>query len=151
MTTNETLWRSCQETMASIPDDAAGAGLKAVFRYFDGEDITPGMLPPLAYTAFCLIKPFMEQTLTEPTMVSSSPREERPSSQDSIAVSVTEAAELLGVSKPTIYGMIRRGELRPRKAGRRTLISYAELKDWGGGGVDGKQPELSDGARPDAG
>lgn len=36
MTTNETLWRSCQETMVSIPDDAAGAGLKAVFRYFGG-------------------------------------------------------------------------------------------------------------------
>lgn len=49
-----------------------------------------------------------------------------------ITVSVERAAELLGVCKPTVYGMIRRGELHARKAGRRTLLSYEELKEWGG-------------------
>ena len=51
-----------------------------------------------------------------------------------ITVPVKEAAELLGVSKPTVYSMIRRGELHVHKAGRRTLLSYEELKRWGGHG-----------------
>lgn len=50
---------------------------------------------------------------------------------DPITVSVEEAAKLLGVSKPTVYGMIRRGEFHAHKAGRRTLLSYEELKGWG--------------------
>lgn len=45
----------------SVGDKAAGAGLKAAFRYFDGEDIPPGSLTPQAFTVFCVIRPYIDE------------------------------------------------------------------------------------------
>lgn len=45
----------------SVGDKAAGAGLKAAFRYFDGEDIPPGSLSPQAFTVFCVIRPYIDE------------------------------------------------------------------------------------------
>lgn len=62
-------WRkmisSQREAMESIPDAVAGAAIKAAFRYFDGEEVDQGSIEPMAYTAFCLIKPFIDRTLDE--------------------------------------------------------------------------------------
>lgn len=45
----------------SVGDKAAGAGLKATFRYFDGEDIPDGSLSPQAFTVFCVIRPYIDE------------------------------------------------------------------------------------------
>ncbi len=63
-----TWWRmfaSQRAAIESIPDAAAGAGIKAAFRYFDGEDVTADSMDPLAYTAFCLIKPFIDKSIED--------------------------------------------------------------------------------------
>jgi len=49
---------------------------------------------------------------------------------DKIALTVTEAAELLGVSRPTVYALMRAEGFPAFKIGRRTLISRAGLADW---------------------
>lgn len=47
-----------------------------------------------------------------------------------IAVSVPEAAELLGVSVPTVYQLARRADFPAFKVGARTLISRQRLELW---------------------
>lgn len=44
----------------SVSDEDAGAGLKAAFRYFDGEDIPPESLSLPAFTVFCVIRPYID-------------------------------------------------------------------------------------------
>lgn len=44
----------------SVSDEDAGAGLKAAFRYFDGEDIHPESLSLPAFTVFCVIRPYID-------------------------------------------------------------------------------------------
>ena len=47
-----------------------------------------------------------------------------------LAVSTTEAARLLGVSRPTIYQYIGREDFPSFKCGARTLISVDGLRAW---------------------
>lgn len=47
--------------LESIPDADVGAGLKAAFRYFDGEDIDEDSLSSGAFTAFCTIRPYLDE------------------------------------------------------------------------------------------
>jgi excisionase family DNA binding protein len=42
-------------------------------------------------------------------------------------VATTEAAELLGCGRTTVYGYINSGDLHPIHHGRRTVISVAEI------------------------
>ena len=44
-----------------------------------------------------------------------------------IAVTIPEAVRLSGLSRSTIYVCLKNQTLSARKAGRRTLISFAEL------------------------
>jgi excisionase family DNA binding protein len=46
-----------------------------------------------------------------------------------LTCSVQEAIALCGLSEATIYRMIRRGELRTTKLGRRRLINAASLRE----------------------
>lgn len=46
----------------SVLDEDAGKGLKAAFRYFDGEEISPGDLSPAAFTVFCVMRPYMDES-----------------------------------------------------------------------------------------
>lgn len=50
-------------TIESISNEDAGSGLKAAFRYFDGEEITPDELTPQAFTAFCVMKPYIDESM----------------------------------------------------------------------------------------
>lgn len=43
----------------SVSDADAGQGLKAAFRYFDGEDV--GHITPGAFTVLCVMKPYMDE------------------------------------------------------------------------------------------
>ena len=49
---------------------------------------------------------------------------------EKIAVSVTEAAQLLGLSRPTLYKLIHRGDFPVMRVGSRTLIHREKLKEW---------------------
>lgn len=46
------------------------------------------------------------------------------------ALSITEVAELLGVSRPTIYKMIQEGEIPALRLRRRYVIPVEELDNW---------------------
>lgn len=47
-----------------------------------------------------------------------------------LALSVASAAEELGVSRATVYGLIRSGDLPSLKIGSRRLISREALREW---------------------
>ena len=47
-----------------------------------------------------------------------------------LTVSIKEAAQLLGVSRPTMYRIIHRADFSSFKEGNRRLIPLAELRRW---------------------
>jgi excisionase family DNA binding protein len=47
-----------------------------------------------------------------------------------LAISIVEAARRSGLGRSTIYEAIARGELKVRKAGRRSLILIDDLQAW---------------------
>lgn len=49
---------------------------------------------------------------------------------EKLALSVAEAAKLLGVSVPTAYELARREDFPSLKIGRRLLVNRAGLQDW---------------------
>ena len=49
----------------SISDVDVGKGLKAAFRYFDGEEISPDELTQAAFTVFCVIRPYIDESLRD--------------------------------------------------------------------------------------
>lgn len=48
--------------------------------------------------------------------------------QAPIAVTIPDAVKATGMSRTSIYVALKRGDLTARKAGRRTLISFADLE-----------------------
>jgi len=44
------------------------------------------------------------------------------------AISVSEAARMVGLGRTSLYAAIAAGKLKTRKAGRRTLVETAELQ-----------------------
>ncbi len=49
---------------------------------------------------------------------------------DKLAVGTTEAARLLGISRPTLYQLIGRTDFPSFRVGGRVLISVAGLQAW---------------------
>lgn len=47
-----------------------------------------------------------------------------------IAITVSDAVKATGMSRTSIYEALKRGDLSARKAGRRTLISFADLETY---------------------
>ena len=47
-----------------------------------------------------------------------------------VAVSVTETARLLGVSRPVVYQLLNRSDFPAFKLGNRTLVSVEGLREW---------------------
>lgn len=45
-----------------------------------------------------------------------------------ITVTIPDAVKATGISRTSIYEALKRGDLSARKAGRRTLISFADLE-----------------------
>lgn len=61
-----------------------------------------------------------------------------------IALSVTETAAALGVSRPTVYNLLHRQGFPAFRVGGRTLVSADGLREWvasqaGGGEQHGEQ------------
>ena len=50
-------------TIESISSQDVGDGLKAAFRYFDGEEISMDNLTPQAFTSFCVMKPYIDESM----------------------------------------------------------------------------------------
>lgn len=46
----------------SVSDEDAGRGLKAAFRYFDGEPISPEELTQAAFLVFCVMRPYIDES-----------------------------------------------------------------------------------------
>lgn len=51
--------------ISSVSDADAGRGLKAAFAYFDGEDINSEELTPGAFTVFCVIRPYIDESIRD--------------------------------------------------------------------------------------
>lgn len=49
---------------------------------------------------------------------------------DKLAYSSTETAQVLGVSRPTVYQLMKRDDFPVFKVGTRTLISAEGLRAW---------------------
>lgn len=49
---------------------------------------------------------------------------------DKLAYSSTEAAQVLGVSRPTVYQLMKRDDFPVFKVGTRTLVSAEGLRAW---------------------
>ena len=47
-----------------------------------------------------------------------------------LAVTIPEAVKASGMSRSSLYEALKRGDLSARKAGRRTLIEFAELQNY---------------------
>ena len=47
-----------------------------------------------------------------------------------MTLSVQEAADLIGVSKPKMFELLHSGEISYKKFGKKILISYQGLVDW---------------------
>lgn len=47
-----------------------------------------------------------------------------------LAVGTTEAARLLGISRPTLYQILNRTDFPSFRVGSRVLISVAGLQEW---------------------
>lgn len=48
--------------------------------------------------------------------------------ENPITLTIPEAVKASGISRSSIYEALRSGDLSARKAGRRTLIPYADLQ-----------------------
>lgn len=49
---------------------------------------------------------------------------------EKLTVTLQEARALTGLSRTTFYKLFSKGELTPRKAGKRTLILVSELESY---------------------
>lgn len=49
---------------------------------------------------------------------------------DKLAYSPTETAQALGVSRPTVYQLMKRADFPAFKVGTRTLVSAEGLREW---------------------
>ena len=47
-----------------------------------------------------------------------------------LAVGTTDAARLLGISRPTLYQLLNRADFPSFRVGSRVLISVAGLQEW---------------------
>ncbi|MBR1456218.1 MAG: helix-turn-helix domain-containing protein [Oscillospiraceae bacterium] len=50
--------------------------------------------------------------------------------QEKVALNVSEAAELLGLSRTTVYELIHREDFPAFKIGARTVIPRKKLEEW---------------------
>ena len=49
---------------------------------------------------------------------------------EQLAYNLSEAAKIIGISKPTMSRMLKDGEIQHRRYGRRLLISRSALERW---------------------
>ena len=55
-------------------------------------------------------------------------------------LSINEVGELLGISRPTVYALIRRGELVPIRVGKRIRFDQADIRAYLERNREGRSP-----------
>ena len=58
------LYRNIRNMVDAVPDENAGAALKAVFAYFDTGEL-PHNMDPLGYALFLIIKPAVDESIED--------------------------------------------------------------------------------------
>ena len=61
---------------------------------------------------------------------------------EKIFVPPAEAAQMLSICRASLYGMVKRGELRLTKLGRRSLIRVSDLEKFGSSPIRPSNTEL---------
>ena len=59
-----------------------------------------------------------------------SPDSSQSFSGEKLTLSVQEAADLIGISKPKMFELLRSGEIPCKRIGKKILISHQMLVDW---------------------
>ena len=59
-----------------------------------------------------------------------SPDSSQSFSGEKLTLSVQEAADLIGISKPKMFELLRSGEIPCKRIGKKILISHQVLVDW---------------------
>lgn len=59
--------------------------------------------------------------------------------EDRIAVDVETAAEMLGISRASLYPLVMAGDIPSFKVGRRRLVPVGRLRDWAASRSDNGQ------------
>ena len=57
------LFRHQKALIDSVPDDSAGRAIKAVFQYFENDEVPP--LSPLEFAVFSSIKPYVDESFED--------------------------------------------------------------------------------------
>ena len=55
------MFRNQKTLIDSVSDEAAGKALKAIFQYFDSEEI-PENLDPITFAFFSAVKPYIDES-----------------------------------------------------------------------------------------
>lgn len=58
------MFRNQKALVDSVPDETAGRALKAIFKYFDDEEL-PIDLDPLAFAVFSAVKPYVDESFND--------------------------------------------------------------------------------------
>ena len=56
--------------------------------------------------------------------------ESNPASSKKLTVSVQEAANMLGISKPKMFELLNSGQIPHKRIGKKIIISYQAVADW---------------------
>ena len=54
-----------RQVIESVSDEDVGRGLKAAFRYFDGEPIEPEELSQTAFIVFSVMRPYIDESISD--------------------------------------------------------------------------------------
>ncbi len=59
------MFRHQRPVIENVSDEDAGQGLKAAFRYFDGEQIEPEKLSQTALLVFTVMRPYIDESMND--------------------------------------------------------------------------------------
>ena len=71
-----------------------------------------------------------EAPMTEPVHLDNDIPQNSSPDNAKVTLTVTEAADLIGICKPKMYEMVRAGKVRSVKVGKKILISRQSLMEW---------------------
>ena len=83
-----------------------------------------------------LFQKFSQQSLRSTKSNLDSSISQQPMPGTKMTLSVSEAAEMIGISKPKVYDLIRDGELISIHVGKKIVIPKQSVIDWLSGGVN---------------
>ena len=92
--------------------------------------IIPNTGPGPAVSEQPVIKPAVSRQPANQPPVDVQKKEEHSPSVSKLGLTVDEAAKMLGVSKPTLTGLLHNNEIPYKRVGRRFIIPRKEFMEW---------------------